>query len=153
MAAEVGSPAPGFTLTSHRGETVSLDDLRGHPVVLHFFPEAFSDVCTRQFTGIGAGTAPYAGEDARLLAVSVDAPDTLAGFAAATGAGHVDFLSDADPRGAVSEAYGIYIPERGHAGRATFVIDAQGVVRHAARVPIPLEIPDEAAVRTALAGG
>jgi len=143
----VGDVAPDFTLGDHRGEAVTLSGLRGRPVVLNFFPLAFSDVCTTQFRDIGRGA--YADAGAVVLAVSVDHANSLGAFAAAVGAADVTFLSDFLPRGEVARAYGVWVPERGHSGRATFVIDPAGVVRHADRPPTPLTIPDPAAARGA----
>jgi len=48
MSAEVGSPAPEFTLTNQERQPVTLSQLRGQPVVLAFFPAAFSSVCTKE---------------------------------------------------------------------------------------------------------
>lgn len=150
MAVEVGDQAPDFTLTDDRGDALTLSSLRGRSVVLHFFPAAFSEVCTRQFRELADASAPYTGAHAALLAVSVDDAPTLAAFRESVGAADVTFLSDAAPRGAVSGAYGVFIPDRGHSWRATFVIDAHGVVRHADHHRIPLTIPDADAVRAAL---
>jgi mycoredoxin-dependent peroxiredoxin len=145
----LGDAAPGFTLGDHRGGTVTLSELRGRTVVLNFFPLAFSDVCTAQFRDIAAGA--YAGSDAVVLAVSVDHASSLGAFAAAVGAEDVTFLSDVLPHGEVARAYGVWVPERGHSGRATFVIDPAGAIRHADRRPTPLTIPDPAAARGAAA--
>jgi len=48
MAADVGSKAPDFTLMNQDREPVSLSGEKGHPVVLAFFPAAFSSVCTTE---------------------------------------------------------------------------------------------------------
>ena len=48
MSAEVGSKAPDFTLMNQDREPVTLSAERGHPVVLAFFPAAFSGVCTKE---------------------------------------------------------------------------------------------------------
>jgi peroxiredoxin len=151
MAIEAGDPAPDFTLPDRDERPVTLSAFRGRPVVLTFFPMAFSDVCTAQFTEIGPGAAGYAGGDAAVLAVSVDQHFALGAFADALGAEGVTFLSDFQPRGEVARAYGVFIEERGHSTRAVFVIDAEGVVRHVERIPIPITVPDAAAVRDAVA--
>src|SRR5262245_41490650 len=43
-----GDRAPGFTLTSDTGDTVSLADLRGHKVIVYFYPAAMTEGCTKQ---------------------------------------------------------------------------------------------------------
>ena len=50
----------------------------------------------------------------------------------------------------MARRYGVYLDERGHSTRASFVIDKSGIVRHAEVVPTP-ETPDEDAVLAALA--
>jgi len=39
---EAGAPAPDFTLKSHDGEQISLNQYRGKWVVLHTYPLAFT---------------------------------------------------------------------------------------------------------------
>ena len=48
MAVAVGSKAPDFTLTDQDRRPVTLSAQRGRPVVLAFFPAAFSSVCTKE---------------------------------------------------------------------------------------------------------
>src|SRR6266581_1696575 len=48
MSADVGSKAPDFSLMSHERQPVTLSSERGHPVILAFFPAAFSSVCTKE---------------------------------------------------------------------------------------------------------
>jgi len=149
MAIEAGQMAPDFTLPAHDGETVTLSDLRGNPVVIAFFPLAFSDVCISQFSGLGTGAGAYGGGTARVLAISVDHSNSQRAFAEHLGVEGVTFLSDFQPRGAVAAAYGIFAEERGHAGRAVLVLDADGVVR-ATQYVHPLELPDPAGVAAAV---
>jgi peroxiredoxin len=152
MAVEVGSIAPDFTLPDHRHEPFTLSSLRGGPsVVLAFFPLAFSEWCSRQFRVMGERAEAYAAEGAVVLAVSVDHSTTLAAFREATGAEKVTFLSDFLPRGEVCRAYGVFVPGRGHGGRATFVIDRDGVVRSAEYQETPLALPDEDRLMAGLA--
>lgn len=147
---EIGRPAPDFTLPAHTGGTVTLSELRGRPVVVAFFPLAFSDVCTRQFTELAGEWDAYAAEDAVVLAVSVDHANSQAAFAQATGTEGVTFLSDFLPRGEVARRYDVWVEERGHSIRASFVIDRDGILREAVIPPTPLEIPAGDRVRGAL---
>ena len=99
MPVEVGQIAPPFTLPSHRGEDVSLADFRGRSnVVIVFFPAAFSGVCTRQFTEIGAAEGRYAGEDAQVLGISVDNRESLRAWAEQLGLTDTLLLADFHPR-------------------------------------------------------
>lgn len=139
MPLDAGTPAPDFTLTDSEGNSVTLSDLRGTPVYLNFFPAAFSSVCTPYFTDIAQNPGPYAG--ARVIGVSVDNKASLAAFKRQLGADHVTFLADFHPKGDVARLYDVYLDQAGLAGRATFVIDADGVIRDVDQV-VPLETPD-----------
>ncbi|MEH0109097.1 redoxin domain-containing protein [Tersicoccus sp. MR15.9] len=128
----VGAPAPGFALVNQHGEPVTLTDLRGTPVVLVFFPWAFSRVCGDELRelrdALDAADSPFAGRDVRLMAVSVDSRFALRALAEAE-ALPFDLLSDVWPHGAVARRYGVFDDERGSARRGSFVIDADGVLR------------------------
>src|ERR1700694_439502 len=127
MALAVGTPAPDFTLNDSDGNPVTLSQLRGTPVYLNFFPAAFSSVCTPYFTNIVADSGPYAG--ARVVGVSVDNKASLAEFKRQLGADSVTFLTDFHPKGEVARLYDVWLDQAGMAGRATFVIDAEGIIR------------------------
>ena len=149
MPLEVGQQAPDFTLPAHDDTTVTLSELRGTPVVITFFPLAFSGVCTDHLGGLDGGGA-YGGETARVLAISVDHANSQRAFAESLGLEGVTLLSDFLPRGEVARAYDIFVEERGHSGRAVIVVDAEGVVRSTQYVH-PLELPDAEGVRGAVA--
>jgi peroxiredoxin (alkyl hydroperoxide reductase subunit C) len=151
MAISVGDEAPDFALKGPDGELVKLSDYRGKKnVVIVFFPLAFSGICTMQLTGIGSHEAQYAGSDAQVLGISVDSHHTQAAFAKSLGLRNTLLLSDFHPRGEVAQRYGVYMDELGMSMRASFVVDRNGIVRHA-DVRVPKEVPDEAAYFTTLA--
>jgi peroxiredoxin len=139
MALEAGTPAPDFTLNDSDGTPVTLSELRGAPVYLNFFPAAFSSVCMPYFTNIVTDSSPYAG--ARVVGVSVDNKASLAAFKRQLGADAVTFLADFHPKGEVARLYDVWLDQAGIAGRATFVIDAEGIIRDVDQVA-PLETPD-----------
>lgn len=148
MAVHVGDPAPGFTLVNQRGEAVTLSDLRGRKVVLVFYPFAFSPLCTGELCDLRDRRGEF-DDDTVLLGVSVDTKHALRVFAEQEGLGF-DLLSDFWPHGAVAQAYGVFLPERGMATRATFVLDREGIVRWSV-VNGPGETRDPDAYRAALA--
>lgn len=151
MAINVGDEAPDFSLKGPDGELVSLSSFRGSKnVVIVFFPMAFSGICTKQLTDIGSHEAQYAGSDAQVIGISVDSHHVQGAFTRTLGLRNAILLSDYQPRGAVAQLYGVFLEEQGFAARASFVVDREGIVRHA-DVRIPKEIPDEAAYFTALA--
>ncbi|MCU0300542.1 MAG: peroxiredoxin [Candidatus Nanopelagicales bacterium] len=148
MSVEVGQPAPEFTLPNQRGEQVSLAELRGRKVVLVFYPFAFSSICTSELCDLRDRRGDF-DDDTVLLGVSVDTKHALRVFGEQEGLGF-DLLSDFWPHGAVAQAYGVFLPERGMATRGTFVIDREGIVRWAL-VNHPGQARDPEDYRTALA--
>jgi peroxiredoxin Q/BCP len=130
---EPGTEAPDFTLPDQDGNDVTLSALRGHPVVLYFYPKADTPGCTTQACGVRDHRADYAAAGATVLGVSKDAARALKAFEEKHG---LDFtlLSDVDHQ--VAEAYGVWLQKsmygRKYMGmqRSTFVIDADGKVAH-----------------------
>ena len=149
MALQIGDEAPDFTLTDHTGEAVTLSELRGRPVVLVFYPLAFTGRCTGELCSIRDELAAFTGADAEVLAISVDTAASLAVFAEQEGF-EFRLLSDFWPHGAVAQAYGAFLPERGIATRATYVVDRDGRIAAHFRVSTS-ESRDMDAYRDALA--
>jgi len=148
MLAE-GTIAPDFELPNQFGEPVRLSDAcRRGPVVLAFFPLAFSARCTGELHVLNENLGLFRDRGVRLLALSVDSKFSLRAWREQEGY-ELDLLSDFWPHGAASSAYGAFLPERGHATRATFVIDASGVIRAAFHVA-PAESRSIEAYRDAL---
>ena len=139
MPLEIGSEAPDFTLVDSNGDEATLSKFRGQPVYLNFFPLAFSPVCTDWFTTIAGEEDPYAG--AVVIGVSVDSKWSLAAFKDHMQANNVHFLADFHPKGAVAQTYDVYMEQAGISGRATYVIDANGIIVDVDHVA-PLETPD-----------
>lgn len=80
MALLVGEVAPQFTLYSDEKKPVSLSDFKGQPVVILFFPLAFTRTCTTELCSMRDELGWYQALNARILAISVDSPQTLAAF-------------------------------------------------------------------------
>ena len=149
MSVTLGQPAPDFTLVNQRGEEVTLSQLRGRKVVLVFYPFAFSGICTGELCDLRDRRGDF-DDDTVLLGISVDTKHALRVFAEQEGLGF-DLLSDFWPHGAVAQAYGVFLPERGMATRATFVLDREGIVRWAV-INGPGEARDPQDYRDAVAG-
>ena len=132
MAATVGSKAPDFTLMNENREPVTLSSQKGHPVVLAFFPAAFSGVCTKELCTFRDAMAKLNNAKAQVYGISVDTFFTLAAFKKDQ---NLNFPLLSDFNKDVIQAYGAFNPDmiglKGIARRATFVIDKDGVVRHA----------------------
>lgn len=125
----IGEPAPDFTLANQFGEPVQLSALRGQPVAVVFYPFAFSGICTGELCELRDNLASFTAEGVKLLAVSVDSKFTLRAFARTEGY-EFDLLSDFWPHGAAARAYSVFDAASGIALRGTFIIDAQGILRH-----------------------
>lgn len=151
MAVKVGDEAPDFTLKRPDGEEVTLSSFRGsRNVVVMFYPLAFSGGCTSQLTRLAGNEGRYADAGAEVLGISVDSRFAQGAFARSLGLESVTLLADFEPKGEVARRYGVYLDDRGHSTRASFVIDTAGIVRHA-EVVQPREMPDEDAALAALA--
>ncbi len=122
-----GTPAPDFTLRATPDQTVSLSELRGHPVVLIFYPADWSPVCTDELAVFNQLLPEFQRMGAILLGISVDGVWSHAAFSDARKLGF-QLLSDFEPKGAVSRAYGVYREKEGSSARATFVVDNDGVI-------------------------
>ena len=149
MALENDTQAPDFELANQFGEHVRLSDFRGvHPVALVFFPLAFSSTCTTELCELRDNIALFANSSVELLGISVDSKATLRAFAEAEG---YDFplLADFWPHGAIAKEYGVFLPEKGFANRASFLIDTRGIIR-ASFITAPGEARSLAAYRAAL---
>jgi len=127
MRLREGDPAPDFTLDGPEG-SFTLGEQRGRPVVLLFYPGDDTAVCTRQFCSYRDRSSDLAGLGAVFAGISGRDVDSKQRFASKYGL-TIPLLADED--GAVAAAYGVGGPIGTR--RATFVIDAEGVVR-AARV-------------------
>jgi peroxiredoxin len=126
-ALPAGAHAPDFTLQSAPGQTVVLREFRGRPVILVFYPADWSPVCGDQVALYNEILDEFRAHDATLLGISVDGVWCHQAFAEARNL-RFPLLADFEPKGAVSEAYGVLDATRGTSERALFVIDADGVI-------------------------
>jgi peroxiredoxin len=150
MPIDVGSRAPDFTLKDQNNQEVSLTAFRGRKaVLLVFYPLAFTGTCQGELTGIQEGLPDFANDAVQVLTVSVDSPFSHKVWADREGF-EFPLLADFWPHGAVAQAYGVFHETTGVAGRGTFVIDREGVVRFAEMIG-PGESRDQKALRSALA--
>lgn len=128
MAPEIGDSAPDFELDNQFGEKIRLSDFRGvKPVMLVFYPLAFTGVCTGELCELRDNLALFQQSGTELIAISVDSKATLRVFAEREG---YDFtlLADFWPHGEVARQYGVFHEERGIATRGSFLIDVNGRV-------------------------
>jgi peroxiredoxin len=131
MSVDVGSKAPDFTLTSQDRQPVTLSGLRGKPVVLAFFPAAFSSVCQKEMCTFRDSMARLGKADAQVYGISVDTFFTLKAWQDQQ---KLNFPLLSDFNKEAIRDYGVFNEEmiglKGIAKRAVFVIDKDGIVRH-----------------------
>jgi peroxiredoxin len=130
-AAEIlapGTRAPDFALNATPNQTLTLSELRGHPVVLVFYPADWSPVCGDQVALYNEILPEFHEYGAELVGISVDGVWCHAAFARDRNL-HFPLLADFEPKGAVARKYGAYREEDGTSERALFVIDKDGIIR------------------------
>jgi peroxiredoxin len=149
MPLEVGTQAPDFTLKDYNNEQVTLSSFRGKPVLIVFYPLAFSGICQSELCQLRDDFAPFTDAGVQVLGISVDSPYALKSWAQQQG---YDFplLSDRWPTGEVAKAYGVFNEVAGIANRGTFLVDAEGIIRFA-EMNQPGDARDQAAWKKALA--
>ena len=131
MPADVGSTAPDFTLMNQDRQPVTLSHLHGKPVVLAFFPAAFSGTCQKELCTFRDSMAQLNTANAQVLGISVD---TFFAQKAFHDQQTLNFPLLSDFNKEVIRDYGVFNPDmiglKGIAKRAVFVLDKDGVVRH-----------------------
>jgi mycoredoxin-dependent peroxiredoxin len=149
MTLSVGDSAPEFSLPDQDKQVVSLSELRGTPVLLVFYPFAFSGLCTGELCQLRDELADYTDAGVNVLAISTDPVFSLKAFREKEG---FDFplLSDFWPHGAVAQAYGAFNEKAGMAVRATFLVDADGQIAFA-EVNGPGDVREQSGWKNAVA--
>ncbi|MFI5163266.1 MAG: redoxin domain-containing protein [Sphingobacteriales bacterium] len=152
MSIQKGDSAPQFTLVSSEKQEVSLSDFKGRKVILHFFPFAFTSVCTAQLCTMRDNFGYYDGLNAQVFGISVDSPFVLAKFKEEN---NYQFPLLSDFNKTVSTAYGALYEEfafgmKGVSKRAAFVIDEQQNIIYAEVLENAKELPDFAAIAEAV---
>lgn len=128
---EVGKKAPAFTLTADDGKKIRLSDLKGHPVVLYFYPKDDTPGCTKEACAFRDRKAEMEELGARVIGISPDAVDSHVKFRDKFA---LNFPLLADPDHAVAEKYGawrektMYGKKTMGIQRSTYLIDAEGTV-------------------------
>jgi peroxiredoxin Q/BCP len=124
-----GDPAPDFTLPTDDGSSVSLKDLRGHKVIVYFYPAAMTPGCTKEACDFTDSLSSLQAAGYDVLGISPDAPAKLATFRERDGL-TIKLLSDADR--SVMNAYGAFGEKKLYGKtvegviRSTFVVDEEG---------------------------
>ena len=123
-----GTPSPEFALKTEDGETFTQDDLAGRTTVFVFYPTAFSSVCTDQLQIYQEVLADFAAQGATLYGVSCDQSDSQTAFRESLNV-TIPMLSDYEPKGAMTKAFGAYFAATGVSNRALVIVGPDKVVQ------------------------
>jgi glutaredoxin-dependent peroxiredoxin len=153
MKIEIGQAAPDFTLYGSEKKQITLSELKGHNVLLLFFPLAFTSTCTKELCSVRDNIAWYNNMDAKVFGISVDALHTLAKYKEDQ---HLNFTLLSDFNKEVSRLYdSIYemfgYNMKGVSKRSAFVIDRAGIIRYAEVLDNASEVPDFEKIQQTLA--
>ncbi|GIV54616.1 MAG: peroxiredoxin [Candidatus Kapaibacterium sp.] len=133
MSVSIGNRAPDFTLYDADRTKRSLSEFLGTPVVLAFFPGAFTGVCDTEMCTLRDSMHRFAEAKAQVIGISVDSPFVLKEFATKYSLPFV-LLSDFDRH--VTQQYGILFENLGGvegyhtSNRAVFILDRDGMIRY-----------------------
>jgi peroxiredoxin len=122
-----GTAAPSFLLRVTPDQNLSLEELRGRPVILAFYPADWSPVCGDQMALYNQVLPMFHKSNAELLGILVDGAWCHKAYAEHRNL-HFSLLSDFEPKGAVAKQYGAYREKDGVCERALFVLDRDGAV-------------------------
>jgi thiol peroxidase len=143
-----GDRAPAFTLKRPRNETVSSEQFAGKPLVISVIPSIDTGVCSKQTRRFNEEAAAL-GDKVNILTVSADLPFAQSRWCGAEGIDKVVMASDYfDMR--FGDAYGTHIKEVRLESRAVFVVDQEGIIRHAEYVPVSGQEPNYGAALAVL---
>lgn len=153
MKIEAGQKAPDFSLYDSDKNKVTLSDYKGKNVLLLFFPQAFTGVCTKELCSIRDNIALYNNVNAQVLGISVDSVFTLAKYKEEQ---KLNFPLLSDFNKEVSKAYGalydtFVFDMKGVSKRSAFVIDEAGIVQYAEVLENAGDLPNFEAIEAALA--
>ncbi len=153
MALTIGQAAPAFKLFNSEKEEVALTDFLGKKVIIHFFPQAFTGVCTTQLCTMRDNLNYYTDLNAVVLGISVDSVFTLGKFKEEQNY-NFSLLSDFNKE--VSKAYdALYenwiLNMNGVAKRAAFVIDSNGILQYVEVLESAGDLPNFEAIKACVA--
>ena len=154
MSILIGQPAPEFTLHDSEKNKVSLSDFKGKNVLLLFYPQAFTGVCTKELCAVRDDISRYSNVNAQVLGISVDSVFTLAKYKEEQ---RFNFPLLSDFNKEVSALYDTLYTEwildmKGVSKRSAFIIDKAGNICYAEVLESAGDMPDFKAINKVLDG-
>jgi len=144
MAKELapGDRAPAFKMATDSGDPISSAALKGRPYVLYFYPKDDTTGCTREAIDFSAARKKFEGLGTEIVGVSKDSTTSHEKFRKKH---KLKIMLASDPEIKTAQAYGVWVQKtlygRKYMGmdRATFLVDAKGVIRQIWR---KVKVPD-----------
>jgi glutaredoxin-dependent peroxiredoxin len=154
MSIAIGQTAPEFTLHDSEKNKVSLADFKGKNILLLFYPQAFTGVCTKELCAVRDDISRYSNVNAQVLGISVDSVFTLAKFKEEQ---QYNFPLLSDFNKEVSALYDTLYTDwildmKGVSKRSAFIIDKDGIIRYAEVLESAGDMPDFKAINEILDG-
>jgi peroxiredoxin Q/BCP len=132
MSVKEGGKAPAFSMPTDGGGKIALKDFKGRPVIVYFYPKDSTPGCTTEACDFRDLTPDFSKIDAEIIGISKDSVKRHDNFKAKH---DLPFSLASDEDGDVCERYGVWVEKNMYGRkfmgieRATFLIDAKGVVR------------------------
>ena len=154
MSIQKGQQAPDFSLFNSEKQKVSLADYKGKNLLILFFPQAFTGVCTTELCSVRDELSLYASANAEVVGISVDSIFTLAKFKEEQ---QYNFPLLSDFNKTTSQTYGAFYDDfvfdmKGVSKRAAFVVDGNGTVQYAEVLDSAGDLPNFNAIKETLKG-
>ena len=149
----IGTTAPDFTLPNGPGTEVALADLLSKgPVVVFFYPHAYSSVCTEEFCGVRDDWSAWSELNASVVGISVNTPFVVAQWKQELDL-PFELLSDfnKDTSAAYDAIYDEFFGLKGVSKRSGYVIGTDGTITYAWQTEDAGVQPDMDAFKAALA--
>jgi len=152
LKVEVGQKAPDVSLYDSDKNKVDLSQLKGHNVLLLFFPFAFTGTCTKELCSVRDNISLYANVNAKVFGISVDSIHTLKKYKEEQ---NLNFSLLSDFNKEASASYGCLYHTfsydmKGVSKRSAFIIDKNGIIRYAEVLEKATDLPDFEAIENTL---
>jgi len=152
MKIKKGQTAPDISLYDSDKNKITLSDLRGHSVLLLFFPAAFTGTCTKELCSVRDNISVYNNANAKVFGISLDMLYSLSKYKEEQ---KLNFSLLSDFNKEVSTAYDCLYDTfsygmKGVSKRAAFIIDKNGTVQYAEVLEKATDLPNFEAIQKTL---
>jgi peroxiredoxin Q/BCP len=122
----VGQAAPDFNAIGQDGKPVHLAELKGHSVVVYFYPQDETPGCTHEACSFRDAWSDLQKKGVVIIGISADTADSHRSFAKSH---QLPFILVSDPGGVIAAAYGVPVDPGGHISRQSFVVGPDGTLK------------------------